>query len=114
MINMRKYGKDHPMTFELANYADNGSLYVGLITNEAGYAEPWSNLTVNLRGSKWCEPNCAYIDVNNNGDGIIDWLVDNGFGNVTEKLGVSGFCVYPEFRFNMEKLMEHVVDDMRM
>lgn len=113
MINMTKYARMHPMTFELANYADNGSLYVGLITHEEGYPEPWSNLTVNLRDSARCKSNCAYIDVNNNGDEIIDWLVRNGFGDVTEKLAISSFCIYPEFEFNMEVLMEHVSNDQR-
>lgn len=113
MINLTKYGKNHPMTFELANYAENASLYVGLITNEEGYPEPWQNLTVNLNESRRCKPNCAYIDTNNNGDEIIRWLIDNGLGDMTGRIGISGFCFYPEFEFNMEALMEHVVSDER-
>lgn len=113
MINLTKYGRMHPMTFQLANYANNASLYVGLITNEEGYPEPWQNLTVNLALSKTCKPNCAYIDTNNNGDEIISWLEENGFGEETGRIAISGFCFYPEFEFNMEKLMEHVVHDER-
>ena len=114
MINLKKYGKNHPMTFQLANYADNGSLYVGLITNEEGYPEPWSNLTVNLDKSFRCKENCAYIDTNNNGDGIIDWLETNGFGEQTGRLVFSGFCIYPEFKFNMEEIMKHLASDDRI
>lgn len=114
MINMKKYGKSHPMTFQLANYADNGSLYVGLITNEEGYPEPWSNLTVNLAESSRCKPNCAYIDTNNNGDSIILWLEDNGFGEQTGRLAFSGFCIYPEFEFNMEEILKHLASDDRI
>ena len=114
MINMTKYAKMHPMTFQLANYADNGSLYVGLITHEEGYPEPWQNLTVNLKESSRCKPNCAYIDTNNNGDMILDWLERNGLGEQTGRIAVSGWCCYPEFEFNMEELMKHVTDDSRI
>lgn len=114
MINLKKYGKNHPMTFRLANYADNGSLYVGLIANEEGWPEPWSNLTVNLPLSSRCKPNCAYIDTNNNGEEIIDWLEENGLGKTTERIAASGWCIYPEFEFDMEALMKHVVSDDRI
>jgi len=111
MINLKKYGKNHPITFRLANYAENGNLYVGMITNEEGWPEPWSNLTVNL--SVPCQPNCAYIDTNNNGDDVMTWLVSNKLGKPTGKIKASGWCIYPEFEFNMEALMKHVTNDER-
>lgn len=103
---MNKYGKEHPMTFELNSYVDNGNLYVGLITHEEGYPAPWSNLTVNL-GVK-CDADCAFIDINNNGSEIIAWLIANDLGFPTGYIKPSGFCVYPEFRFNMDILMQYV------
>lgn len=105
-LNLTKYGKEHPMTFEVDRYLDNGNLYVGLITHEEGYPEPWQNLTVNL-GVK-CEENCAFIDTNNNGNEILHWLIDNGLGEVTHALKSNGYWVYPEFKFNMETLMKYV------
>lgn len=111
MINLKKYGKNHPMTFRLANYAENGNLYVGLITNEEGWPEPWSNLTVNL--SVPCHPNCAFIDTNNNGEEIINWLEENGFGKATGRVAPSGWCWYPEFKFDMNALKKHVEFDNR-
>ena len=102
---LRKYGKNYPVTFHLDNYVANGNLYVGLITNTDGYYEPWSNLTVNL-GIK-CAENCAFIDTNNNGDGIIDWIEMNGLGMETGRIRQSGFCFYPEFEFNMEELLKY-------
>lgn len=112
MIYLHKYGKDHPMTFHLANYAENGNLYVGLLTNEEGWQEPWSNLTVNL--SAHCEDNCAFIDSNNNGVEIIDWLMQNNLGELTGREMPSGWCRYLEFRFNMDELMKHVAKDDRL
>ena len=111
MLTLNKYGTAHPMTFELATYVENGNLYVGLLCHDDGYPMPWQNLTVNL--SVPCKPNRAFIDTNNNGNEIIDWLEQNGLGYYTGNLMPSGWCVYPEFEFNMEKLMEHVTRDMR-
>lgn len=112
MINLLKYGANHPMTFKLNNYCENDNLYVGLITNEDGYPEPWSNLTVNL--SIKCADDCAFIDTNNNGEEIIDWLVKNNLGKPTGRIKASGWCVYPEFKFNIDELMKHVVSNNRM
>ena len=105
-LNMTKYGKEHPMTFEVDRYLDNGNLYVGLITHEEGYPEPWQNLTVNL-GVK-CEENHAFIDTNNNGDDIMMWLIENGLATHTGRYKSNGFCVYPEFKFNMENLKKYM------
>ena len=43
MINLNKYGKNHPMSFHLGTYVENKNLYVGLLTNEEGYPEPWQS-----------------------------------------------------------------------
>lgn len=111
MLILNRWGKSHPITFELANYVENGNLYVGMITNYEGYPEPYSSLTVNL--SVKCKPNRAFIDTNNNGNEIISWLEQNGLGHCTGNLMPSGWCVYPEFEFNMDALMEHVTQDCR-
>lgn len=112
MLTLHKFGANRNMTFELATYLENGNLYVGLIENEDGYAEPWSDLTVNL-GVK-CKDNCAFIDTNNNGDEIVDWLFENNLGEFTGVMQPSGWCVYPEFKFNMDEMMRHVVRDGRV
>lgn len=102
---LKKYGKGHPMSFKLARYAENGNLYVGLITHEDGYPEPWQNLTVNL--SVKCEENYAFIDTNNNGHEILYWLLENCLGILTGREMRSGFCVYPEFLFFPNRLLEY-------
>ena len=111
MLTLNKWGKSHPITFELGNYVENGNLYVGMITNYEGYPEPYSSLTVNL--SVKCKPNRAFINTNNNGNEIMAWLEQNGLGHYTGNLMPSGWCVYPEFEFNMDALMEHVTNDIR-
>ncbi len=111
MLALNAYGSNHSMYFELANYSENGNLYVGLVSNDEGYYSPWQNLTVNL--SVPCKANCAFIDINNNENEIIDWLEQNNLGHCTGNMMPSGWCVYPEFEFNMDELMKHVVLDER-
>lgn len=105
-LNMIKYGAVHPMTFVMDQYSENGNLYLGLVTHESGFPEPWQNLTVNL--SVKCKENCAFIDTNNNGTEIIEWLMTNQLGRLTGRMESSGFCVYPEFKFDMQKLKQYI------
>ena len=111
MLILNKYGTENPMSFELATYALNGNLFVGLISHEAGYPEPWGDLTVCFDIK--CKPNCAFIDTNNNGNDIIDWLIAHKLGKLTGDMELSGFCMYPEFEFDMDELMKHVTEDNR-
>ena len=105
-INWNAWGTNHPITFRLSRYADNGNLYVGMITHEDGYPEPWSDLTVNLDVK--CAANCAFIDTNNNSDRIVEWLITNKLATLTGRMESSGFCVYPEMKFNMEELKKYI------
>lgn len=103
---LRKYGKSRPMTFTINSYRENNNLYIGLVTWEDGYPEPWSNLTVNL--SVKLPKDTAFIDTNNNGNEIIEWLETNGLGKATGRVQTSGWCVYPEFKFNMSEIKKYM------
>lgn len=107
MLNLHKYGTDHPITFELNHYVKLDNLYVGMITHEDGFAEPWSTLTVNLQTK--CAPDCSFVDIYNNGRDIIDWLVENNLGEPTGRVEASGWCVYPEVKFNVSELKKHIM-----
>ena len=104
-LNWNAWGKDHPITFRLDHYADNDNLYVGMITWEEDWPEPWSDLTVNLDVK--CAEDCAFIDTNNNGEKILLWLIENNLGDLTGRMQPSGFCLFPEFKFNMDELMKY-------
>lgn len=95
-------GRSIPVTLRKATYVDFNNLYVGLVSWEDDYPEPWGDLTVNLGVPM--EPDCAFIDTNNCGDGVIDWLIENNIAIPTGDWGRSGFCIYPEVRFNKEFL----------
>lgn len=105
------YGHKYEISFKLGMYAANDNLYVGMICYEDGFPEPYGDLTVNLE--TMLDQDKAYIDTNNNGNSIIKWLLDNELGHFTGNYGFSGLCMYPEFEFDMQKLLEHTSRDMR-
>lgn len=112
MLTLNAYEKEHKISFKLATYAENDNLFVGLIAHDLDYPDPWSDLTVCLDTE--CKPNCSFIDTNNNGNEIINWLIENKLGKLTDRMELSGWwCLYPEFEFNMDELMKHVTEDYR-
>lgn len=110
-LTLKAWGKSHEISFHLANYADNGNLYVGMICHDDGYPEAYGDLTVNLDIK--LPSDRAYVDYNNNGREILHWLIDNELGIPAFATRVSGFCEYPEFIFNMPELMKYVTLDDR-
>lgn len=106
---LNKWGEDHHIQFEISKYITNGNLAVSMLEIHEDYYEPWSILTVNL-GCK-CAPNCAFIDTNNNGDDIVEWLIENELGKPTGRYDYSGWCEYPEFEFNMENLRKYAMEE---
>lgn len=52
--------------------------------------------------------NCVYIDVNNYGLGMIQWLEKNKLGKRTGQEAQSGFVSYPEFMFDESVLQDYM------
>lgn len=107
-LKLNAWGGEHEITFTVEHYQINNNLAIQMWcwdTSEI-YPEPWSMLTVNL--TKKCKPNCAFIDINNNGEHILMWLEKNKLGMQTGNFEVSGYCIYPEFEFNMDELNKYV------
>ena len=102
---LNKYGKGYRVTLNLDHYIHYRNLYVGFVAHEGNHSVPYGDLTINLGVP--CKANCAYIDVNSNGDEIIEWLCKNKLGSPTGHMASNDFCVYPEFEFNMKALMKH-------
>lgn len=103
IFELEKYGKTLEITVEAASYPE-GNLAVLLNCREDGAFVPWNTLTVNLGIVRPLD--CAYIDVNNNGEEILGWIQENGLAEPTGRRGRSGYCVYPEYRFHGEVLQE--------
>lgn len=103
LFDYEKYGKIHRIALKVTSYLD-GNLAIDMEAWDEGYAEPWSNLTVNLDGVRGKD--CAFIDTNHNGDDIIIWIIRHGLAIHTGVRQRSGFCEYQEYRFRADRLQE--------
>lgn len=105
-LKMNAWGYVHKITLDLGNYATNDNLYIGLVCRDDEFPEPWSDLTVNFDIK--CEPNKAFVDTNNNGNDIEKWIIMNKLGVPTGRVYRSGFCIYPEYEFDMDEVQKYV------
>ena len=103
-ITFRFFDEEHRARFWKSEYANNGNLYVGVVTwdEKCKYWESWGDLTVNL--DMKCKPNEAFLDTNNCAPEIIRILKDKGYIKDTGFIRPSGFCVYPLVVFTEEFL----------
>ncbi len=94
-----KWG-DETVELTMSQYASSGNLFLELINTEGEYPEPYGNITVNLgEVPKYC----GYIDTNNMPE-IEKFIADNDLGDFTGLTLQSGFCEYPLYVFNVDKL----------
>lgn len=89
----------------VASYNSNGNLCLGLEDiDEYGEMSAFGYVTVNTAITM--PYLCAAIDTNNMGEGVINFLLENDFGEFTGRAVASGYCEFPIFQFNEDKLME--------
>ena len=70
------YTGDRLVTLDIQQYMNNKSMYIGLMCNEDGQAEPFGDVTVNLSVAA---PNyCGYLNVNDMPD--IEKFITDVFG----------------------------------
>ena len=83
-------------------------LYVELfcIDKEFGYPEPYADVTVNIPDYPLSDENCAFLDTNN-APFVVELLTKYNCGKFTGRYAYSGYCAYPEFRFDMETLNKY-------
>lgn len=89
------------VSLNFTTYQDNGRLALQMLDENGMH---YGVVTVNLVNEKLSNERSSFIDTNNWGEDIIDWLEDNNLGHTTGLYGLSGFCVYPEFEFNADLL----------
>jgi len=98
---VNRFGKPIQVGLEISQYVNNGCIYIGLVIFEDGHPEPYANLTVNLR--EGAPDFCGYIDTNNMPQ-LENFLVKHDLGYFTGLTQKSGFCTYPLYAFNVERL----------
>ncbi len=100
---------DYEVELDIETYQDNGRIFIGLIMNEDDYPEPFGVVTVNIDAPA---PNyCGYLDTNNLPD-VEKFITENDLGEFTGITGMSGYCVYPLYMFNVDKLRELCPEQM--
>ena len=104
-----QWGSREKVQLEISNYRNNNGLYIGLNTVDGEYTESYGDITVNLDGKA---PNyCAYVDINNMPE-LEKFIEDNDLGEFTGLAKRSGFCEFPLYMFNPDKLRELCPDGM--
>ena len=100
---IKNYGKTYNVHVELTKYVDNDTLAICLIAKNE---EPFCTLTVNIGESNiWANESSAFVDTNNC-PWAEEFIQKNGLGMPIGYMGHSGFCSYPLYHFNLDKLKE--------
>ena len=90
-------------TMSASKYADKAGHIALQLWCEDG---PFATLTVNLPQVRKMPKNVSAVDTNN-----CPWAIELikrlGIGEPTWKYATSGFCGYPIFEFNLEKIAEY-------
>lgn len=109
LIYKSEYSGDNEVELNIQTYQNNGRIFIGLISNEEGYPQPFADLTVNIDAPA---PNyCGYLDTNNFSN-VERFVCENDLGEFTGLMGRSGFCEYPLYLFNVDRLRELCPEQM--
>lgn len=82
-VTYYQHGLGSPICLELLEYKEDSNGF-----------KPEAVITVNLPGVER-NAGCQFIDTNNNGEEILDWLILYGLCVPTGRYAVSGYCKYP-------------------
>ena len=103
---LKMYDETYKVYLAKGKYANNKTIAVEIIAVDSeGFEEPFASLTRNIP----CDYGLAndtmqFIDTNNLGNGIINWLVKNNIARFTGLGLPSGYCMYPLYEFKKEAL----------
>lgn len=102
------WGQTYDLCVEINEYAIGHGMALQLYCMEDGESEPYADLTVNLP-SFLTGKNRAFIDTNNMPEAE-DLIRNYKLGNPTGRVGVSGYCRYPEYEFDMAEVNRYCVN----
>ena len=103
---LSKTGRTYPVTLRFTHYNQNKTLAVQLVQASGRVlGVTFATITVNLNDKRQDDDH-AYLDTNNC-PWAVEFLKDNGIAEpVDGAVCVSGFCIYPLYKFNLESKWE--------
>lgn len=96
-----EYGTYTDCFLKVEHYRADNALAVLLFSKTEG---PIATLTVCLCDNHLKE-NESYVDTNNC-PWVVDFLEGKGIAKLSDKVRLSGYCVYPVMEFDLEKMKE--------
>ena len=106
---MSKTGPTYPVTVKISHYTNNNTLAVMLVEAKAPW-EIFAVITVNMSGSPYGDGDYqsdtkAYLDTNNC-PWAEDFVNENGIAKPLNLYGMSGYCTYPLYEFDLNSIWE--------
>ena len=105
-----QWGSTENVQLEINNYSNNNGLYIGLVCSDEDM-ESYGDLTVNLMNK--APAYCAYINTNNMPEAE-KFITEKGLGEYTGLNQRSGYCEYPLYMFDVDRLREVCPEGMAM
>ena len=96
-----EYGTYTDCFLKVEHYREDNALAVLLFSKTEG---PIATLTVCLCDNRLKE-NESYVDTNNC-PWVVDFLKGKGLAKLSDKVRLSGYCVYPTMEFDLKKMKE--------
>lgn len=98
----------YKVSLELDTYLDNKRIAILLIgwENNETEAYPFATITVNIPDEAVSDVDCNFVDTNNL-PYICKFIEENNLGKPTHNLAFSGYCVYPEYKFNLDEIRKY-------
>lgn len=100
-------GQFGPITVVLKRqaYLNNKRLAVEVVAKQDGAEVSYAIVTKNFSDEVVSGPDCGFFDVNNYGY-IFKWMLEEGICIPTGHFADSGFCIYPEVKFDLEVMQD--------
>lgn len=106
-MKIDSYGKTYDLLAEITEYVEGGlAIQLWCVENNK-ITEPFGMLTVYIIDYKTKDV-CAYVDTNNM-PSAINLISKYKLGESTGNFAFSGFCVYPEYRFDLDELNKYSI-----
>lgn len=105
-MKVKTYFGEYEVKMVCSTYRNNNSLAIILTchNDEYDFDEPFADLTVNLSGDI-ANDTYQFVDTNNC-PWAEEFIEENNLGTPTGLYGGSGYCSYPLYQFNIDKIKE--------